>query len=231
MKIKNAFALICYALTLFICFILPIILAVYISRRAKAPTYAVVAGIAIFLIFQVFTRIPLLGYIQGTSWYFHYVSFNVWASIAFWAGSAGVFEECGRFLAFRYWLKRDLSWSCGIAYGIGHGGIEAMYIGVAFVSAVKDIYSLAPLTLLLPGAERLLAMVIQIALSLVVLYGVRNRKYIFLLWAILLHAAIDAPIFLVHNVFILEGFVLVAALIAGFYIYRSRHFLGFQPVS
>jgi uncharacterized membrane protein YhfC len=203
-------------------------MAIYFRKKEKAPRNAVIMGAIVFLLFQVLTRIPLLAYLQGTTWYFHFVSFNIWASIAYWALSAGVFEECGRFLAFRYILKRDLSWSCGVAYGIGHGGVEAMYIGVAYVSAVKNIYTAAPLTLLLPGIERLLALFIQIALSLLVLYGVRNRKYIMLLWAILIHTLIDTPTLLVHNTFMLEGYVFLAALISCFYIYKSWYFLGFR---
>jgi len=206
-------------------------MAIYIRKKENAPPNAVLIGAVIFLIFQVLTRIPLIGYIQGTTWYFHYISFNIWAMIAYWALSAGVFEECGRFVAFRYLLKRDLTWSCAVAYGIGHGGVEAMYIGVAYVAAVKNIYAAAPLTLLLPGVERLLALIIQIALSLLVLYGVRNRKYIILLWAILIHTLVDAPTLLVHNTLILEGYVFLVALVSCFYIYKSRNFLGFRQES
>ncbi len=203
-------------------------MAVYVRLKENAPPNAVLIGASVFLIFQVLTRIPLIGYVQGTIWYFHYVSFNIWAMVGYWAFTAGLFEECGRFLAFRYLLSKDLSWSSGVAYGIGHGGVEAMYIGVAFVSAVKNIYTAAPLTLLLPGVERLLALFIQIALSLLVLYGVRNRKYIFLLWAILIHTLIDAPTLLVHNTLLLEGWVFIVALISCFYIYKSRSMLDFQ---
>ena len=228
MKVKNAAAILLYSFTLFVCFLLPILMAIYVRKKENAPPNAVLIGAVIFVIFQVLTRIPLIGYIQGTTWYFHYISFNIWAMIAYWAFSAGVFEECGRFVAFRYLLKRDLTWSCAIAYGIGHAGVEAMYIGVAYVAAVKNIYAAAPLTLLLPGVERLLALFIQIALSLLVLYGVRNRRYVFLLWAILIHTLIDAPTLLVHNTLILEGYVFLVALVSCFYIYKSRNFLGFR---
>jgi uncharacterized membrane protein YhfC len=226
--IKNVLAIILYAITVLICFLWPVLIAIYFRKKENAPPNAVMIGAVIFLIFQVLTRIPLLGYLQGTTWYFHYISFNIWAAVAFWALSAGIFEECGRFLAFRYLLNRDLSWKCGVAYGIGHGGVEAMYIGVAFVTAVKNIYAAAPLTLLLPGLERLLAIFIQIALSLLVLYGVKNRRYVFLLWAILLHTLIDAPTLLVHNTLILEAFVFLVALISCFYIYKSRYLPGYQ---
>src|SRR5699024_12008722 len=42
--------------------------------------------------------------------------------------AAGVFEDIGRFIGFRFLLKKFRSWKDGIAYGIGHGGIESMLV-------------------------------------------------------------------------------------------------------
>src|SRR5690606_29884542 len=51
--------------------------------------------------------------------------------------------------------------------------------------------SVAPVTFLAGGLERLFTIFIHIGLSLLVLYGVRNKKYIYLLYAILIHALIN----------------------------------------
>ena len=41
---------------------------------------------------------------------------------------AGVFEEVGRYLAFRFLLKRYTNRWDAVTYGIGHGGIEAILV-------------------------------------------------------------------------------------------------------
>src|SRR5699024_180091 len=56
-----------------------------------------------------------------TNWLQNPLVYAIYESLA-----AGVFEEIGRFIGFRYLLKKFRSWKDGIAYCIGHGGIESM---------------------------------------------------------------------------------------------------------
>jgi uncharacterized membrane protein YhfC len=44
--------------------------------------------------------------------------------------SAGLFEEFARYAAYRWWAKEARSWGKGLLLGVGHGGIEAVLIGV-----------------------------------------------------------------------------------------------------
>ena len=44
------------------------------------------------------------------------------------ASLAGIFEETGRFIAFKTVLKKKDNKETAISHGIGHGGFEAMYI-------------------------------------------------------------------------------------------------------
>ena len=41
---------------------------------------------------------------------------------------AGVFEECGRHIVFKYVLKKDRTRENAVLYGIGHGGIEIVAV-------------------------------------------------------------------------------------------------------
>src|SRR5699024_4012781 len=79
---------------------------------------------------------------------------------------------------------------------------------------------------ILGGVERIIVFPIQIALSLIVLYGVRNRKYIFLLYAIVFHAVVDFLPALSHNlninIFWVEGYLLVMAIISVIFIFKSK---------
>ncbi len=135
---------------------------------------------------------------------------------------AGLFEETGRFLVMKKWLKNKLEWKEGLAFGLGHGGIEAILIGgfgsfqvFTMLSIMQSgqleklelgknippeiMQSLIELTqqpwyiFLLIGVERMFAMAIHIALSILVIYGIRERKIKYLFYAIGIHALVDFP--------------------------------------
>ncbi len=53
---------------------------------------------------------------------------NVWLYALYGGLAAGLFEETGRFVAMRFWMKKNLSRESSIIYGVGHGGIEAILI-------------------------------------------------------------------------------------------------------
>ncbi|MEM5846427.1 YhfC family intramembrane metalloprotease, partial [Pediococcus pentosaceus] len=125
--------------------------------------------------------------------------------------SAGIFEELGRFVAFYYLLKKYQEYKDGFAYGIGHGGIESILVGgfSAFqalifansindgsftrlveqkpeLSIIQDMLIQQPAYLYFLGSlERIMALVLQIAFTMLVLYAVKQKKYIFLVYAIL----------------------------------------------
>ena len=67
---------------------------------------------------------------------------NVWIYALYGGAMAGLFEETGRFLAFRTVLRRyDDNDANALMYGAGHGGIEALAIlGLASVNNI--LYSL-----------------------------------------------------------------------------------------
>lgn len=48
--------------------------------------------------------------------------------------SAGIFEEIARFLTYSYWRKDVRTWGGGMMLGAGHGGIEAIFVGLSFAA-------------------------------------------------------------------------------------------------
>ncbi len=44
--------------------------------------------------------------------------------------SAGIFEETARYAMYRWWIKDSHTWRNGILAGAGHGGIEAIILGI-----------------------------------------------------------------------------------------------------
>lgn len=184
---------------------------------------------------------------------------NPWLYATYGAFAAGIFEEVGRFVGYKFFLKGQTERKDGLAYGIGHGGIEAVLVGglaaiqnlslsmlvnkgiletslgasvpKATVLQIKNSLINTPYySFLLGGFERVFALSIQILLSLVVLYGIKEKKYIFILYAILIHAAVDFPAALFQkgmftNIWILEGmYGVIAAVFLILIIKSKKHF-------
>jgi uncharacterized membrane protein YhfC len=134
---------------------------------------------------------------------------------------AGAFEETARYILFRGILKNIKSWKEGILVGLGHGGTEAILLGIAaaagFVtmlgyrnidlSTVPSIpaeqlelakqqvaaYWSAPWYIALVGfVERIFAISLHVSLSVMVLYAVAYGKPIWFWLALLWHAFVDA---------------------------------------
>ncbi len=128
---------------------------------------------------------------------------------------AALFEETARLIFFK-WLdkKRTLEDSDALAYGLGHGGLELLYLGMGSLISLLILFSLLEssnpdLANLLPqntletvqslsgwqvyllGVERVLALVMQIGLSFWVYQAVRQKKWIYLVAAYGLHALFD----------------------------------------
>ena len=137
---------------------------------------------------------------------------NIWIYGLYGGIAAGVFEETGRFLAFRAVLRGRKARITSLAYGIGHGGIEAFLIagltmasnlilGLVYshggsipseiVPAVESLLDIPATMFLWSGFERLTAMALHMALSILVFASVHtNRRWLYPA-AVLIHAAVD----------------------------------------
>jgi len=165
--------------------------------------------------------------------------------------SAGVFEEVARYIVMRFWQKNVRSWREAFTLGLGHGGVEAILIGltmaltlanmVVIVNA-EDIAALGlpegaaeqvaafweiPLyTPLLAVLERVIAMTLHVALSTVVALCFSKRAIWPLFAAILWHAFVDA--LAVYGVqtwgnIAVEGILLVLGLLSiGILVFTKR---------
>lgn len=238
--------------SMLICFLLPVILVIYFYKKYKISLIAVLIGVLVFLISQVAIRIPLLSLLGKQQWYLD-MSQNITLIALFLGLTAGLFEEVGRYIAMRFFMKKNLSWKTGVAFGIGHGGIEAIVlVGLTFLNyiimsfminsgifdsmiaaqlpaetanQIKTMLAEAPaINSLAGGFERIMAMTIQIGFSVLVMYAVKFKKPIFLLWAILAHAVVDTPVVILGsmglNVWVIE--LLVAVLAAAAFIFTLK---------
>ena len=107
---------------------------------------------------------------------------------------AALFEETARLIFFK-WLnkKREIEDSDALAYGLGHGGLELIYIGIASLLNLFILFSAvesqnSAIMQLLP--ESTLATINNLA-AWQIYQAVRQKKWIYLVAAYGLHALFD----------------------------------------
>ena len=221
-------SILCVILNILICFCIPIGIFLYLLIKKHNVIKPFFIGMGIFIVFQLLTRIPVLNMLSQKSWFLN-LSSNSWIYGLFLGGTAALFETTGRFIAFKFLLKKNRTFVDGIGYGIGHGGIEAMALvgltninnlilmlainsgvfqaltGSLPTSTVEMIYNqltgISAGTFLLGGIERISVIIIQIALALLVLYAVKYKEYKYLLLSFLIHACLDAGVVILPSRF------------------------------
>ncbi len=218
-----ALSILCMSVSALLSIGVPIGLLIYFSKKFKAKVMPALVGAATFVVFalvleRIMHQFVLQPQADGSTWMSAYpVWYMLYGSLA-----AGVFEETGRFVAFKLLKRRYSGIGTGLNYGVGHGGIEAILLGgLAMINAIvlsvlansgnivqltsgpngalvtAQIQSLASTPsamFLVSGFERMFALTIHISLSVIVFYSVyENRRLWLFPTAILLHALIDAP--------------------------------------
>ena len=195
--------------------VLPILLWFYFTRTFKLSWKLVLAGGLTFIAAQVL-HVPL---VLGMNPFLQTIP--LLASAIILGLLAGIFEETARYILFKLILRDARSWKEGVLVGLGHGGTEALLLGilaiVGFVtmlgyrnidlSTVPSIpadqlelarqqveaYWSVPWYMGLMGViERVFAICLHVSLSVMVLYALVYRKPIWFWAALLWHALVDA---------------------------------------
>lgn len=116
-------------------FTIPIVLIVAWKMRTKKSVVPFWAGVVVFLLFaQGLESIPHLLFIITDNPLSRIVNGNAVIYALYGGLMAGLFEEIGRYVAFRFLVKKYPEKETAVTYGIGHGGVECMLVmGVAFI--------------------------------------------------------------------------------------------------
>jgi len=208
--------------------LLPLVLGYFITKKFKLTfkdfRKLFIAGALTFIASQIL-HIPLL---IGLTALFKSGSFQSppesWSLIfnAILLGLlAGIFEEIARYILFKHIMKNSRTWKDSIIIGLGHGGIEAILLGVLAITtlvqmmAMKDTAALSKLNLpvdqleiakqqiaaywaqsavtpLFGFFERISAISLHLGLSVLVMYSVVSGQRKWFWFALLWHALIDA---------------------------------------
>jgi len=198
---------------------LPIGLVVALHMRRGLNATALLVGALTFVITQLVLRVPLLDLLSRFEPYQAVIAVPI-VHLLILSVSAGLFEEVGRYLGFRIFLVEQWSWRDGVAFGIGHGGIEAfLLVGLTYINNLayslminagtfmesvegqipteaaelirRQLTTLPASTFAAAGVERLLTIAIHIALSLLVLNALVRRDFRYVILAIFAHAGVN----------------------------------------
>ncbi len=210
-----------YALAISVEILFPLVVGFYIHRRYGVAWRIFLYGALVFLLSQMVTRIPLVQIVEtqlAPALQASQTLVTIWIGVL--ALTAGLFEEIGRWLGYRFLIKKEFTWRVGLMYGAGHGGLESILLvgGLALLGLIniivfsttdfaqlnlppdqlaqvqaarQQIAELAWWMPLLGAYERILTLFFQIALSILVLQAFVRQSYLWLVAAIALHALVD----------------------------------------
>lgn len=123
------------SITAIILALVPIVYFLIWKKKGSIKPAPLFAGMLGFLISaRVLEMIPHMFCIVYDNPVSRFINGNVIAYMLYGAFMAGIFEECGRYVVFRYILKKDTDRSTSITYGIGHGGFEVYIISFAVIA-------------------------------------------------------------------------------------------------
>jgi uncharacterized membrane protein YhfC len=223
----------------------PIYLFIYFRKKFGAKVVPLIFGVLGFIIFVLVLE-NIIHSIVFRSFSLRetpliYVVYGIFM--------AGIFEETARFISFNILKRKYGGIGTALAYGAGHGGIESILLAGITMTAnivisviantgiitnvfqgdvlaaingqIASLAAAAPYMFLISGFERLMAIIIQISLSVIVFYSVYNKKPLLFPLAILLHAVIDIPAAafqagLLKSIFPVEGILLLLAAVSVF---------------
>jgi uncharacterized membrane protein YhfC len=175
---------------------LPLALALVARRRLGVGWRYFGYGALIFFLFQLISRVPAVQVAQALLAPQLRESFALQiAWVAILSLTAGLFEEIGRYVGYRWLMRREQkTWSKAVMYGLGHGGLESMLLvaGLTLIGLV-NLLILPSVIGTLPAEQRAL---VEQQLAAVrgqpdwlPLLGAWER-----LWAIIFHVAMSVVV-------------------------------------
>lgn len=193
--------------TLAICIGLPVVLLlVFRKKMGKGVTSAVLAGALGFFVPQAVIRIPALQALSLLDGFADFVQNHFWGYAILLALSAGLFETVGRLVVFKTVLKNRTTYNAALCAGLGHGGIEAIYlVGLTYINnlvlsfminngsafdvvtgqglpadqanqLIATMTQTSPAIFYMAGFERVFTIGFQIGLSMLLAYGITRNR-------------------------------------------------------
>ena len=240
---------------------IPVALLLYFRIRKHADILPFFIGCAVMLLFALILE-SIIHNIVLNSASGRKIRDSIWLYALYGGMMAGLFEETGRFIAFKTVLRKTNGNDANaLMYGAGHGGFEAIVLlGFAMLSNIvmavminsgrlseltgvlpedalaqlqpvtDQLISSSPFLFITGLIERIFAITLQIALSVLVWFAAKNREKLWL-WpaAILIHAAVDGIMVIVlqysSSIAVTEasiGIITIPAVLAAVAVWRKN---------
>jgi len=233
---------------------LPVALFIFIHKKYNAKFLPMIVGAAAFVIFALVLEQAVHLVVLGKTT----IRQNTPLFILYGIFMAGIFEETARFISFKFLKKKYCCFETGLSYGVGHGGIEAVLLagvaminniifsvtinignietmtfgleGDALANAINVVITTPSYMFLVSGIERMMAITVQIALSVIVFYSVYKEKLWLFPLAIIFHAIVDISAMLmqtgiIKSIPLVEGLIFVCTvLLVIFTLYLHKKF-------
>lgn len=114
-----------------LCTVIPFLFLAYYRSKTKAKISSFFVGMAFYMAFAliaeglfnmlVFRGLPLSGILNRSN---HPVFYAIYGAVV-----AGVFEETGKYIGLRTWMKSRPGKENAFLFGVGHGSFEAIAYG------------------------------------------------------------------------------------------------------
>ena len=225
----SGLSLVAMVVTLLICMVVPIVaLIVYaVKNKGKGVWLAWFIGAAGFFVMQIIIRTPILSLLSLNEGFVKFANDYYIVYVLILAFTAALFEVVARFVGALI-LKKKQCYEVAVGAGLGHGGIEAMFlIGMTYVNnllysvmintgafdamvestaqmgvdaqtlqALWDVKTAlidtTPAMFLLAGYERILTIIVHVAMTVLVFYFVNKKKgFLGILLCLFMHTVID----------------------------------------
>lgn len=210
--------------------LLPVGLSYFWIKCFNGKFFCILIGIAGFVASVVIESLILfiLSKITGNDSVFYYIISVI---------SPGIFEETGRYFCFKYLLSKEenKNRTTSVSYGIGHGGIESMFIGFSLLIQFFMINKLIEQGIIKEDItffsffagvfERISAITFHISASVLVYKAVLESIIKYYIIAIVMHDVIDFFAFLYHlsilkSIIVVEIIVAIFSLLMAYYAYQ-----------
>jgi uncharacterized membrane protein YhfC len=238
----NFISMLFMLLNLVICFVLPVVLIFRFYGKYKMKPDMFAAGFIVFLVFELFLRMPFLRAFTENEQYAAYVENPVLYALLL-GFSAGLFDEVGRFIYYRVFVRDHMTWENGLAMGLGFASLEGMTVtGGVYVrrfmfsvmyhmgrygelennpsvtSFIEELKATPVYMHLLAGWERITMLVIHTAFSLLTMYAAKRGRLSLLVLSFVLHGVtISAAVYFSNSAPWINGLYLPILAAAGFF--------------
>lgn len=204
-------SLVCLGIEAAVMILLPIIVMIIWKKKTGAKLKPIIIGAVTFFLFAIILKtVPAYFLFAADNPAAKAINNNIWLYYVTAGILAGIFEETGRYTAFRTVLKNNTDKVTSISYGIGHGGFESIYLAYSILimlvmgiminsgnidqitnglegeqletalTQLRD-YSQITFSMSLLGIwERISTIMLHISLSIIVFKAAHDKKYLIL---------------------------------------------------